>query len=311
MPKDKNMKETIIAKGTEIAVISGGDDNDFISLTDIAKYKNAEFPADVIKNWMRSRSTIEFLGLWETMNNPDFKLVEFDQFKNESGSNSFVLNPQKWISSTNAIGIRSTSGRYGGTFAHKDIAFEFASWISAEFKLYIIKDYQRLKSDENSRLSLGWNLNRTIAKINYRIHTDAIKEVLIPPDVTPQKQNITYANEADLLNVALFGLTAKEWRQANPNAKGNIRDEASLQQLIVLANMESLNAEFIRQGLSQKERLLRLNTSAKQMMRSLLDSAGIERLKQLEPPKETSIQTIEREEIRKLRNSKKKLMLDE
>ncbi|MCR4437366.1 MAG: KilA-N domain-containing protein [Eubacteriales bacterium] len=286
MPKNKNMKETIIAKGTEIAVISGGDTDDYISLTDIAKYKNPEFPADVIKNWLRSRSTIEFLGLWETMNNPNFKLVEFDQFKNESGSNSFVLNPQKWISSTNAVGIRSTSGRYGGTFAHKDIAFEFASWISPEFKLYIIKDYQRLKADENSRLSLGWNLNRTLAKINYRIHTDAIKDVLIPPDVTPQKQNITYANEADLLNVALFGMTAKEWRQANPDAKGNIRDEASLQQLIVLSNMESLNAEFIRQGLSQKERLLRLNASAKQMMRSLLDSSSLERLKQLEPPKE-------------------------
>ncbi len=286
MPKNKNMKETIIAKGTEIAVISGGDTDDYISLTDIAKYKNPEFPADVIKNWLRSRSTIEFLGLWETMNNPNFKLVEFDQFKNESGSNSFVLNPQKWISSTNAVGIRSTSGRYGGTFAHKDIAFEFASWISPEFKLYIIKDYQRLKADENSRLSLGWNLNRTLAKINYRIHTDAIKDVLIPPDVTPQKQNITYANEADLLNVALFGMTAKEWRQANPEAKGNIRDEASLQQLIVLSNMESLNAEFIRQGLPQKERLLRLNASAKQMMRSLLDSASVERLKQLEPSKE-------------------------
>ena len=286
MPKDKNMKETIIAKGTEITVVSGGDTEDYISLTDIAKYKNPEFPADVIKNWLRSRSTIEFLGLWETMNNPNFKLVEFDQFKNESGSNSFVLNPQKWVSSTNAVGIRSTSGRYGGTFAHKDIAFEFASWISPEFKLYIIKDYQRLKADENSRLSLGWNLNRTLAKINYRIHTDAIKDLLIPPDVTPQKQNITYANEADLLNVALFGMTAREWRQANPDAKGNIRDEASLQQLIVLSNMESLNAVFIRQGLSQKERLLLLNANAKQMMKSLLDSAGIERLKQLEPPKE-------------------------
>lgn len=182
--------------------------------------------------------------------------------------------------------MRSASGRYGGTFAHKDIAFEFASWISAEFKLYIIKDYQRLKADENSRMSLGWDLNRTIAKINYRIHTDAIKDILIPPDVNPQKQNITYANEADLLNVALFGMTAKEWRQANPDTKGNIRDRASLQQLIVLSNMESLNAEFIRQGLPQKERLLRLNVSAKQMMKSLLDSTGIERLKQLESPKE-------------------------
>jgi len=284
MPKVKNIKEIIIAKGTEIAVISGGDDNDYISLTDIAKYKS-EDPNDVIKNWLRSKDTIEFLGLWEQLNNPDFKPVEFDGFKNAAGANAFTLSPTKWIKSTNAIGIVSKSGRYGGTFAHKDIAFEFASWISAEFKLYIIKDYQRLKADENSRLSLGWNLNRTLAKINYRIHTDAIKDVLIPPDITPQKQNITYANEADLLNVALFGMTAKEWRQANPDANGNIRDEATLQQLIVLSNMESLNAEFIRLGLPQKERLMRLNAGAKHMMKSLLDSAGIERLKQLEAPK--------------------------
>jgi len=261
------------------------DDEDYISLTDIARYKNSERTDDLIRNWLRNRNTIEFLGIWEHLNNPDFKPVEFDGFRNAAGANAFTLSPTKWIESTNAIGIISKAGRYGGTFAHKDIAFEFASWISAEFKLYIIKDYQRLKADESSRLSLGWNLNRTLAKINYRIHTDAIKDVLIPPDVTPQKQNITYANEADILNVALFGMTAKEWRQANPDAKGNIRDEASLQQLIVLSNMESLNAEFIRQGFSQKERLLRLNASAKQMMKSLLNNAGIERLKQLEPPK--------------------------
>ena len=285
MAGGKILKETIVAKGTEITVISEGDDNDYISLTDIAKYKSVD-PNDVIKNWLRSKDTIEFLGLWEQLNNLNFKPVEFDGFKNAAGANAFTLSPTKWIESTNAIGIISKSGRYGGTFAHKDIAFEFASWISAEFKLYIIKDYQRLKADENSRLSLGWDLNRTLAKINYRIHTDAIKDILIPPDVTPQKQNITYANEADLLNVALFGITAKEWRQTNPDTKGNIRDGASLQQLIVLSNMESLNAEFIRQGLPQKERLLRLNTSAKQMMKSLLDSAGVERLKQLEPLKE-------------------------
>lgn len=284
MPKDKNMKETIIAKGTEITVISGGDGNDYISLTDIARYKS-DNPTATIQNWLRNKDTIEFLGLWEQLNNPNFKHLEFEVFRNAAGANAFTLAPKKWIESTKAVGIISKSGRYGGTFAHKDIAFEFASWISAEFKLYIIKDYQRLKVDENSRLSFGWNLNRTLAKINYRIHTDAIKDVLIPPDVTPQKQNITYANEADLLNVALFGVTAREWRQANPEAKGNIRDEASLQQLIVLSNMESLNAEFIRQGLPQKERLLRLNTSAKQMMRSLLDSAGIDWLKQLESPK--------------------------
>jgi hypothetical protein len=285
MPMNNNLKETITAKGTEITVVSRGDDNDYISLTDIARYKSDD-PTATIQNWLRNKDTIEFLGLWEQLNNPNFKHLEFEVFRNAAGANAFTLAPKKWIESTNAIGITSKSGRYGGTFAHKDIAFEFASWISAEFKLYIIKDYQRLKADENSRLSLGWNLNRTLAKINYRIHTDAIKDILIPPDVTPQRQNITYANGADLLNVALFGMTAKEWRQTNPVAKGNIRDEASLQQLIVLSNMESLNAEFIRQGLSQKERLMRLNASAKQMMKSLLDSAGLERLKQLESPRE-------------------------
>ena len=274
MPNKRNYKDSIHAKGTEIRVISSGDDNDCISITDIAKYKS-DAPDDVIKNWMRNRDTIEFLGLWEQLNNPEFKPVEFDGFRNAAGANAFTMSPKKWIEGTNAIGIISKSGRYGGTFAHKDIAFEFASWISAEFKLYIIKDYQRLKSDENSRLSLGWNLNRTLAKINYRIHTDAIKDMLIPPDVTPQRQGITYASEADVLNVALFGITAKEWRQANPEAKGNIRDEASLQQLIVLANMESINAELIRQGVPQAERLLRLNASAKQMMHSLMGDSRI------------------------------------
>ncbi|NLB81196.1 MAG: KilA-N domain-containing protein [Clostridiaceae bacterium] len=286
MPKDKNLKETIIAKGTEIAVISGGDDNDYISLTDIAKYRTDENPGYVIQNWMRNRNVVQFLGLWEQINNPTFNCLEFEAIEKEAGLNSFVLTPKKWVEKTKAIGITTKQGRYAATFAHSDIAFEFASWISPEFKLYIIKDYQRLKTDENNRLSLEWNLNRTLAKINYRIHTDAIKDILIPPEITPQKQNITYANEADLLNVALFGMTAKEWRQSNPDVKGNIRDEASLQQLIVLSNMESLNAEFIRQGLSQKERLLRLNASAKQMMSSLLDSAGIEQLKQLKSSKE-------------------------
>lgn len=274
MPNKRNYKDSIHAKGTEIKVISSGDDNDYISITDIAKYKS-DAPDDVIKNWMRNRDTIEFLGLWEQLNNPEFNPVEFDGFRNASGANAFTMSPKKWIEGTNAIGITSKPGRYGGTFAHKDIAFEFASWISAEFKLYIIKDYQRLKSDENSRLSLGWNLNRTLAKINYRIHTDAIKDMLIPPDVTPYRQGMTYASEADVLNVALFGITAKEWRQANPDAKGNIRDEASLQQLIVLANMESINAELIRQGVPQSERLLRLNASAKQMMQSLMGDSRI------------------------------------
>ncbi len=283
---NKDLKETIIAKGTEITVISGVGDNDYISLTDIAKYKTDENPGYIIQNWMRNRNVVRFLGLWEQINNSDFNCLEFEAIEKDAGFNSFVLTPKKWVEKTGAIGIATKQGRYAATYAHSDIAFEFASWISPEFKLYIIKDYQRLKADENSRLSLGWNLNRTLAKINYRIHTDAIKDILIPPDVTPQRQNITYANEADLLNVALFGITAKEWRQVNPDAKGNIRDEASLQQLIVLSNMESLNAEFIRQGLTQKERLLRLNASAKQMMRSLMDSASIERLEQLKSLKE-------------------------
>ena len=273
------MKEKIIANGTEISIIAGSDNSDFISLTDIAKYKTEENPGYIIQNWMRSRNVVQFLGLWEKLNNPNFNCLEFEAIENEAGLNSFVLTPKKWIEKTQAVGLTTKQGRYAATFAHADIAFEFASWISPEFKLYIIKDYQRLKADENNRLSSSWNLNRTIAKINYRIHTDAIKDVLIPPDITPQKQSITYATEADILNVALFGMTAKEWRILYPNAKGNIRDEASLQQLIVLSNMESLNAVFIRQGKSQKERLLLLNESAKQMMKSLLDISEIYRLK--------------------------------
>lgn len=193
MTLDKKWKETINADGMEIAVLSSGDDNDYIALTDIARFKSDE-PNDVIRNWMRGKDTLDFLGLWEQLNNPDFKPIEFEGFKMQAGSNAFTMSPQKWISGTNAIGIISRSGRYGGTFAHRDIAFEFASWVSAEFKLYIIKDYQRLKSDENSRLSLGWNLNRILAKINYRIHTDAIKEILIPANISPQQQSITYAN---------------------------------------------------------------------------------------------------------------------
>lgn len=277
---NKEFKDKINADGAEITVISNGDEDDFISLTDIAKKRNPEFPADVIKNWLRNRSTVEFLGLWERMNNPDFKLVEFDQFRIEAGSNAFVLSPQKWISSTNAIGIRSKSGRYGGTFAHKDIAFEFASWISPEFKLYIIKDYQRLKEDENSRLSLDWNLRRTLSKTNYKIHTDAIKAHLIPEDLSKKAQGFTYANEADLLNVALFGITAKEWREQHPNAskKENIRDSASIEQLIVLTNLESYNAELIKDGLSPQDRLIRLNEAAITQLKSLIDNPTIKKL---------------------------------
>ena len=277
----KEFKNKIKAAGVEITVVSVGNDDDYISLTDIAKKRNPEFPADIIKNWLRSRSTIEFLGLWERMNNPNFKLVDFDQFRIESGSNSFVLSPQKWIASTNAIGIRSKSGRYGGTFAHKDIAFEFASWISPEFKLYIIKDYQRLKEDENSRLSLDWNLRRTLSKTNYKIHTDAIKEHLIPEDLSKKEQGFTYANEADVLNVALFGMTAKEWRDKNPNAKrgDNIRDSATLEQLIVLTNLESYNAELIKDGVPQHDRLIRLNQAAINQLNSLIDNPSVEMIK--------------------------------
>lgn len=271
------MKATINANGTEITIISQGNQDDYISLTDIARYKSDE-PKDVIKNWMRSKSTIEFLGLWEQLNNPNFKGVEFDAFKNEAGANAFTLSPQKWIDSTNAIGIISRAGRGGGTFAHKDIAFEFASWVSAEFKLYIIKDYQRLKSDENSHLSLEWNVNRTISKINYKIHTDAIKDKLIPLGVTPAQQGITYASEAEVLNVALFGKTSKEWRAENPGKKGNIRDYATIQQLIVLSNLESMNAELIKEGVSQRERLCKLNKMAIEQLTSLLGNGNIKLL---------------------------------
>ena len=277
----KDVKSTINANGVEIRVASSNE-ADYISLTDIAKKRNPEFPADVVKNWLRSRSTIEFLGLWEKIYNPDFKLVEFDQFKNAAGENSFVLTPQKWISTTNAIGITSKFGRYGGTYAHSDIAFEFASWISPEFKLYIIKDYQRLKADESHAKSLDWNIKREITKSNYRIHTDAIKENLIP-NLTPQQIACKYASEADLINVALFGQTAKQWRNQHSESKGNIRDEATIEQLIVLANLESLNAEYIREGISPAERLSKLNKIAIYQLNSLWNNSlkSIEKLKSL------------------------------
>ena len=268
----ERIKQKVIlnANGADIAVLHFGDDNDYLSLTDIAKFKNPDDAFIVVNNWLRSKDTILFIGLWEQLNNPNFKPIEFDRFKNEAGTNAFTLSPQKWISTTNAIGIVSKSGRYGGTFAHKDIAFEFASWVSAEFKLYIIKDYQRLKGDENSRLSLNWNLSRELSKINYRIHTDAIKENLIPKDITQKLKGIVYANEADVLNMALFGITAKEWRKQNPNIKGNIRDEATYYQLIILVNIESMNAELIKLGLTQDERVIRLNKMAIEQMTSLL-----------------------------------------
>ena len=266
------------AKGHEISVIAYENQEDYISLTDIAKQKNPDAPADIIKNWLRSRSTIEFLGLWESLNNSDFKLVEFDQFKNESGSNSFVLSPKKWIDSTNAIGITSRAGRYGGTYAHRDIAFEFASWISPEFKLYIIKDYQRLREDESYRLSKDWNLRRQISKTNYRIHTDSIKENLINNKLTKKQIGFTYADEADVLNVALFGLTAKEWRSRNPDKDGNMRDYASIEELIVMSNLESMNAQFISEKLPQSKRLEKLNKMARFQLESLLNNASLKKI---------------------------------
>ena len=252
--------------------------NDYISLTDIARYKDAEHTDDIIKNWLRNRNTIELLGFWESIYNPNFKPVEFDGFRKQAGLNSFVMTPKKWIESTNAIGIVSKSGKYGGTFAHKDIALEFASWISIEFKLYIIKEFQRLKEDETSQLKLEWNLQRTLSKINYHIHTDAIKDNLIPKEITKQQANFVYADEADLLNVALFGLTAKEWRENNPDKKGNVRDYASLEQLVVLSNMESINALLISQGIAPSERLKELNKVAITQMKSLVKNKAIKQL---------------------------------
>ena len=270
--------KSINVQGTEIAIFQGNQ-SEYISLTDIAKYKDTSNTDTIIQNWLRNRNTIELLGFWEIMYNPHFKPLEFEGFRKQAGLNSFVLTPKKWIETTGAIGVISKSGRYGGTFAHKDIAFEFASWISIEFKLYIIKEFQRLKGDENERLKLSWNLQRTLAKVNYHIHTDAIKEKLIPPAVSKEKTNFVYANEADLLNVALFGITAKQWRDANPKAEGNIRDEAGIEQLVVLSNMESINAVLIHQGLSQSERLIQLNKIAITQMQSLLNNPSLKKLK--------------------------------
>jgi hypothetical protein len=260
---------TIEVQGAAITVLSQKE-QDFICLTDMAK----KFGDDIlIYSWMRNRNTLEFIGVWEQIHNPDFKGLEFETFRNQAGLNSFSLTPRKWIEATNAIGFQSRAGRYGGgTYAHRDIAFEFGSWLSPEFKLYLIKEFQRLKEDENRRLSLAWNLNRTLSKLNYRIHTDAVKAHLIPSEVTPAQAAITYANEADLLNVALFGHTARQWRDANPKLEGNVRDYASIEQLLVLANMEGMNAEFIHMGLAQGERLKRLNQIAIRQMQVLTSS---------------------------------------
>jgi hypothetical protein len=271
------MAVKIDVQGKGITIISR-EQLDYISLTDIAKYKNSEAPADIVKNWMRSRSTIEFLGLWEQLNNPGFKLVEFDQFKNEAGANHFVLSPQKWIETTQAIGLISRSGRYGGTYAHRDIAFEFASWISPQFKLYLITEFQRFKEIERNQI--GWDIRRNLARINYRVHTDAIKENLIPGELTSRQMNIIYASEADILNMALFGITAKEWRDSHQDEKGNIRDYANVSQLVCLSNLENLNALFINDKMPQPERLLKLNRIAIQQMKLLTDNAGIKQLEE-------------------------------
>jgi hypothetical protein len=274
----KEKKSTIEVQGTAITVLNQAGD-EYISLTDIAKHKEPDRSDHVIQNWMRNRNTIEFLGIWERLHNINFKPLEFEGFKNRAGLNSFVLTPRQWIDATNANGLVSKSGRYGGTYAHKDIAFEFATWISVEFKLYLIKEFQRLKEDENLRLSLAWNLNRTLSKLNYRIHTDAIKTHLIPAAVTSSQATVIYAHEADVLNVALFGLTAGQWRDANPAADGNMRDYATIEQLLVLANIEGMNAELINMGLSQGERLKRLNAIAIRQMQVLTSASAIKQLK--------------------------------
>ena len=267
------MESILMKKNAEITVLSETvrlqriAQEDFISLTDIAKFKNADAPADIIKNWLRSRSTIDLLGLWEKLNNPGFKLVEFDQFRFEAGENAFVLSPKKWIETTGAVGLISKAGRYGGTFAHRDIAFEFASWVSVEFKLYLIKEFQRLQEAEQKQL--GWDVKRNLTKINYRIHTDAIRAHLIPPELSGKQMSLIYASEADVLNMALFGMTAKDWRDANPSEKGNIRDQANASQLVCLANLENLNALFISEAMPQPERLRKLNRIAIEQMEIL------------------------------------------
>ena len=264
----KMVKETIHANGVDIGIYTQDFENEYLSLTDIARYKSDD-PAAVIQNWMRNRDVLEFLGLWEKLHNDNFKPLEFEGFRKQAGANAFTMSPKKWIETTSAIGMVSKAGRYGGTYAHSDIAMSFATWISPEFQLYIMKDYRRLKTDENSRLSLSWNLNREISKLNYRIHTDAIKKNLIPPELTQWQISNTYASEADLLNTVLFGKAAKEWRDETKQKDANIRDDATLNQLLVLANLESYNAILIEQGKSQAERMQLLHDLAVQQMRTL------------------------------------------
>ncbi len=277
----KAKKSTIEVRGTEISILNT-QDGDFISLTDMLKAKDGEF---FISDWLRNRNTVEFLGIWESVHNPGFNSGEFATIKSQAGLNSYKISVKEWVEKTRAIGLKASAGRYGGTYAHRDIAFEFGMWISPEFKIYLIKEFQRLKEDENRRLSLAWNLNRTLSKLNYRIHTDAVKAHLIPPAVTPAQAAFTYASEADLLNVALFGRTAKQWRDANPALDGNMRDHATIEQLLVLSNMEGLNAEFIHMKLPPGERLRKLNAIAIRQMQTLTASAH----RLLTPPDEKRI----------------------
>jgi hypothetical protein len=274
----KNRQVTVLDTAVRVSQIQ---DEDYICLTDIARHRESDRTDDLIRNWLRNRNTVEFLGVWERIHNPEFNPVEFDGIRLQAGLNSFTLTPKQWIAKTQAIGITSKAGRYGGTYAHRDIAFEFAAWISVEFKLYLIKEFQRLQAAEQGQL--GWDVRRNLTKINYRIHTDAIKERLIPPALTGKQVSLVYASEADVLNMALFGLTAQEWRRQHPDAKGNVRDMATAAQLVCLANLENLNALFIKEGLGQRERLERLNAIAIEQMRLLADDRRIQRLDEEKP----------------------------
>lgn len=271
------MKKLLRVKGKDIAILRVNNE-DYISLTDMAKFKSYDSGV-VISNWLSTKYTIQFIGAWERVNNPHFNLMEFNKIKNEAGSNGFIISSSFWIKKTDATGIKSSAGRYGGTYAHKDIAFEFATWLSPEFKLYLITEFQRLKNEESRSKSLEWNINRVLSKINYHIHTDAIKINLIPPEITKKVARFVYADEADVLNMALFGETAKMWRDKHPNEKGNIRDFASIEQLVILVNLENLNALFIEQKIKQEDRLLRLNKIAISQIKSLLGNLSLKKLK--------------------------------
>ena len=278
----KEVVSTIEVQGIAVSVKAGGQ-ADFVSLTDLARYKNPEFPKEVISNWLRLRNTVDYLGVWESINNPDFNWVGFDPIKKDAGTNGFVLSPKKWVEQTNAIGIKPSAGRYSsGTFAHSDIAFKFASWLSVEFELYVIKEFQRLKANESHQKQLEWNVRRELSKTNYKIHTDSIKEHLITEHLTPAQINYTYASEADVLNVALFDMTAKQWRERNPKSKGNIRDYSSIEELIVLSNLENMNAEMIEQRHPQKERLIYLRKMAHRQLNAIIGLRSIDEIKRME-----------------------------